>query len=365
MSSPLLRNRLIYYDEEEEEDTKLEVDLRKIVNSAELNDVTFLCEDGVPVYGCRILLAAWSSFFKTLLFGKMAESTKSSIHLPTVLSSVLIIVMKFLYTEKLLPEDFITPEVLCAGKRDVDGTCLPGPEVTMDYIDSLKRNEVTEESKRAEFDFTHLAKVYRGQAMRLSRQLRDTEFNVINVWHVLAHENARSIPSKDECTVTVTGRRKVLSFGAVIATGLVVKKIQGSCKWEFSVTSRGSSRGSMERQHMLACEFGFICIKLGEMFPHQFEQSLSGDVRCSAVRITAGCGKASIYCQGRNLKQWSLPTGTKFQWATPLQVTLNDDELGSCTFRYAGEEMRFTIPLPKEQISILPCLSTFKYIFHR
>ncbi|KAL3702368.1 hypothetical protein R1sor_020390 [Riccia sorocarpa] len=522
-------------------DTEVEGDLRKIVNSAEFSDVTFLCEDGVSVHGCRILLAARSSFFRTLLFGKKAESTKSSIRLPTVSHSVLITVMKFLYTGKLLPHDFnlSNPEVLCAaaqsfmlgnlrqiitkrlkdditarssfaeealervatnftvlcdystvwvtddkdnsvrviyqallqalssqdlsqrtlaclsktafhayleetekrvyrgvhaarsideylrvkqvliwcvvsgeqGKRDIDAGCLPNPEVSMDYIDSITGGEVTQETRRTEFDFTqgrtrfancidkkamkpwlkfldltsvsaellyntvraellyniveplgilepaalskvYRAKVYRAQAMRLSRQLRDTESTVANVWQVFAHENTRRIPSQDECTLTVTGRRKAQSFGAVVVAGLVVNKVQRPCKWEFSVTPRGS----FKRQDVVKFEFGFISLKLGEPFPRDLKKSLSSDVRCSTVRMTVGGRVASVYCQGRTLKQWDFPFGTKFQWTKPFQVSLNDGELGSCIFRYAGEEMRFTFPLPKEQI-VYPAIS--------
>ncbi|KAL3689426.1 hypothetical protein R1sor_015735 [Riccia sorocarpa] len=82
-----------------------DLQLRQLVDNAELCDVTFNCEDGVRVHGCRGLLALRSPFFKRLLFGQMMESKDSNVELPTVSSTVLILVMKFLYTRKLVPED--------------------------------------------------------------------------------------------------------------------------------------------------------------------------------------------------------------------------------------------------------------------
>ncbi|KAL3689411.1 hypothetical protein R1sor_015720 [Riccia sorocarpa] len=532
-------------DEEEREvdsttivDTEVEGDLRKIVNSAELGDVTFLCEDGISVHGCRILLAARSSYFKTLLFGKMAESTKSGNHpsgSPVFLfqnfvvwqdgrideiqytpadSFVLLFnhTVKFFMIEKLgevitkrlkddiptlssFPEDAMervatnfsvlcdystvwatadkdnsvraiyqvllqalssqdlshrtlaclskaafrayleeTEKIYCRGvhaarlideylrvrqiliwcvvagdqgKRDIDATCLPDPQVSMDYIDAISGSEVTKELgsevakelKRAEFDFTRgrrsfascidrkalqpwlkfidftsvraellyniiepfgilepadLFKVYRAQAMRLSRQLRDTESSVANVWQVFAQENIRRIPSQDECTLTIIGQRKAHSFGAVVVAGLV-NKVQGPCKWEFSATPRGSLERH-DKPDIVKFEIGFLGLKLGEPFPRDLKKSLSSDVRCSAVRVTVGYPIASVYCQGRTLKQWCLPCGTKFQWTKPMQVSLNDGERGSCIFRYAGEEMRFKFPLPKDN-KVYPAIS--------
>ncbi|KAL3689435.1 hypothetical protein R1sor_015744 [Riccia sorocarpa] len=79
--------------------------LRQLVDNVELSDVTFICEDGVRVRGSRGLLAVRSPFFKRLLFGQMMESKESNVDLPTVSSQVLILVMKFLYTGKIVPDD--------------------------------------------------------------------------------------------------------------------------------------------------------------------------------------------------------------------------------------------------------------------
>ncbi|KAL3689421.1 hypothetical protein R1sor_015730 [Riccia sorocarpa] len=102
--------------------TECDVDLRKMVNNAEFSSVTFVCEDGVSVHGCRMLLAARSLFFKGLLLGEMKEALNASVELPTVSSSVLILVMKFLHTGKLVYEDLkpptsaSSPSVVC--RRD-------------------------------------------------------------------------------------------------------------------------------------------------------------------------------------------------------------------------------------------------------
>ncbi|KAL3688088.1 hypothetical protein R1sor_014397 [Riccia sorocarpa] len=205
--------------------TRVELNLRQLINNVELNDVTFICEDGLRVHGCRVLLAAGSAFFKRLLVGEMLEARDSNVPLPTVPSSVLILVMKFLYTEKLLPED-LDPSVStdstssiqgdhpsppldwnfllkvigtarflmldnlekviidqlrkdipdrnnmleedaliqiltwCAASGgpgtsgSLDRTCLPGPEVTMKYIQSKRRIVSLDDSARVEFDFS-------------------------------------------------------------------------------------------------------------------------------------------------------------------------------------------------------------------
>ncbi|KAL3689436.1 hypothetical protein R1sor_015745 [Riccia sorocarpa] len=85
--------------------TELEVDYRKMVNREELSDITFVCEDGVRVHACRLMLAARSSFFRGMLLGGMSESRDSNIELPKISSSVLILLLKFLYAGKLIPED--------------------------------------------------------------------------------------------------------------------------------------------------------------------------------------------------------------------------------------------------------------------
>ncbi|KAL3689433.1 hypothetical protein R1sor_015742 [Riccia sorocarpa] len=85
--------------------TQLEVDYRKMVNREELSDITFVCENGVRVHACRMMLAARSSFFRGMLLGGMSGSGNSDVELPKVSSSVLILVLKFLYAGKLVPED--------------------------------------------------------------------------------------------------------------------------------------------------------------------------------------------------------------------------------------------------------------------
>ncbi|KAL3689434.1 hypothetical protein R1sor_015743 [Riccia sorocarpa] len=84
---------------------EFDLQLRQRVDNVELSDVTFICEDKVRVHGCRGLLAVRSPFFKRLLFGQMMESKNSTVELPAVSSQVPILVMKFLYTGKVVFED--------------------------------------------------------------------------------------------------------------------------------------------------------------------------------------------------------------------------------------------------------------------
>ncbi|KAL3689335.1 hypothetical protein R1sor_015644 [Riccia sorocarpa] len=98
--------------------TEFDTQLRNMVDNLEFSNVTFVCEDGIRVHAVRQLLAGRSPYFKHLLVGEMTESRSSSVELPTVSSSVLILVLKFLYTGKLIPGDFggsLTSRVLpCA-----------------------------------------------------------------------------------------------------------------------------------------------------------------------------------------------------------------------------------------------------------
>ncbi|KAL3688091.1 hypothetical protein R1sor_014400 [Riccia sorocarpa] len=112
--------------------TRVELNLRQLINNVELNDVTFICEDGLRVHGCRVLLAAGSAFFKRLLFGEMVEARDLNVLLPTVPSSVLILVMKFVYTEKLPPED-LDPSVSTDSTSSIQGD-HPSPPLDWNFL---------------------------------------------------------------------------------------------------------------------------------------------------------------------------------------------------------------------------------------
>ncbi|KAL3689414.1 hypothetical protein R1sor_015723 [Riccia sorocarpa] len=62
-----------------------------MVDNVDFSDVTFVCEDGVSVHGCRSRLAARSFFFERLLLGGMKESESAIVQLPSLSSSVLIL----------------------------------------------------------------------------------------------------------------------------------------------------------------------------------------------------------------------------------------------------------------------------------
>ncbi|KAL3689437.1 hypothetical protein R1sor_015746 [Riccia sorocarpa] len=127
--------------------TEFDVHLRQMVDNAEFCDVTFLCEDGIQVHGCRMLLAARCPFFQGMLFGEMTESRNSKVDLPTISSSVLILVMKFLYTGKLVLEDLkpatstLSPLEKGDGPFKLDWSSLLRAAVTAQYflLDDLQK----------------------------------------------------------------------------------------------------------------------------------------------------------------------------------------------------------------------------------
>jgi hypothetical protein len=76
----------------------LSQDLKLLVNNPRYSDIEILCEDGVKLYGCRALLAARSEIFDGLLYNGMRESFDNKISFPEITSSVMEIVLEFLYT---------------------------------------------------------------------------------------------------------------------------------------------------------------------------------------------------------------------------------------------------------------------------
>ncbi|CAI2183567.1 17173_t:CDS:1 [Funneliformis geosporum] len=76
----------------------LSQDLSFLVNNPKYSDIEIHCGDGVKLYGCRALLAARSEIFDGLLYNGMRESFDNKISFPEISSSVMEIVLEFLYT---------------------------------------------------------------------------------------------------------------------------------------------------------------------------------------------------------------------------------------------------------------------------
>ncbi|RIA95690.1 concanavalin A-like lectin/glucanase domain-containing protein [Glomus cerebriforme] len=76
----------------------LSQDLKLLVNNQRYSDIEILCEDGVKLYANRALLAARSEIFDGLLYNGMRESFDNKISFPEISSSVMEIVLEFLYT---------------------------------------------------------------------------------------------------------------------------------------------------------------------------------------------------------------------------------------------------------------------------
>lgn len=87
-------------------------DFSKLVNNPRLHNVAFLCQDKKVIYAVKEMLAARSGYFETLLFGEMKEAFQDVVHLPTVLSSYLLLVFEFLHCGKLTLPDNPDPELI-------------------------------------------------------------------------------------------------------------------------------------------------------------------------------------------------------------------------------------------------------------
>jgi len=79
-------------------------DMTRLINNAELSDVTFLVEDK-EVYANRAILAVRSEYFKVMLFtGRMRESlsqSNSSIEVRDVSYNIFLKVLEYLYTDSV------------------------------------------------------------------------------------------------------------------------------------------------------------------------------------------------------------------------------------------------------------------------
>ncbi|KAG6543333.1 hypothetical protein Mapa_015247 [Marchantia paleacea] len=73
-------------------------DILKMLNNPDSSDMTFMCQDGVKVYACRMLLVSRSSMLRNMLTNGMAESQQSEVVLHEITSPVLLIILEFIYS---------------------------------------------------------------------------------------------------------------------------------------------------------------------------------------------------------------------------------------------------------------------------
>src|SRR3954462_8145351 len=76
----------------------LEQDLRSLINNPKYSDIEILCRDEKKLYGCRAILAARSEVFDGLLYNGMKETYEKQISFPEINSSVMEIVLEYIYT---------------------------------------------------------------------------------------------------------------------------------------------------------------------------------------------------------------------------------------------------------------------------
>ncbi|PTQ26491.1 hypothetical protein MARPO_1380s0001 [Marchantia polymorpha] len=112
---PIARNyrveRSARFDEDGDvlrESTKLGCyfDMLKMLNNPDSSDMTFMCQDGVKVYACRLLLVSRSSVLRNMLTNGMAESQQSEVVLHEITSPVLLLILEYIYTGWIMLQSF-------------------------------------------------------------------------------------------------------------------------------------------------------------------------------------------------------------------------------------------------------------------
>ena len=87
----------------------LERDLKKLINNPKYSDVEILCEDGKKLSCSKAILAARSEVFDGLLFNGMKETYENRINFSTINSSIMEIVIEYIYTGNI-EEDHLTKD---------------------------------------------------------------------------------------------------------------------------------------------------------------------------------------------------------------------------------------------------------------
>lgn len=87
-------------------------DISQLLNNANFNNVSFVCQDAGIVYAVKENLAVRCEFFHKLLYGGLKEAGQNQIHLPTAQSAHLLKVFEFLHTGEMLLPDTPEPELI-------------------------------------------------------------------------------------------------------------------------------------------------------------------------------------------------------------------------------------------------------------
>src|ERR1043166_9689154 len=102
----------------------LEQDLRLLINNQKYSDIEILCEDKKKLYGCRAILAARSDVFDRLLYNGMKESYEKQISFPEINSSVMEVILEYVYTGSI-KEESLTKDTIVEAFHAADYFQLP------------------------------------------------------------------------------------------------------------------------------------------------------------------------------------------------------------------------------------------------
>jgi hypothetical protein len=90
----------------------LDKDLRLLINNPKYSDIEILCDDDKKLYGCRAILAARSEVFDRLLYNGMKESYENKISFPKINSSVMEILLEYIYTGSIKEESLTKDNII-------------------------------------------------------------------------------------------------------------------------------------------------------------------------------------------------------------------------------------------------------------
>jgi hypothetical protein len=82
----------------------LENDLRLLINNPKYSDIEILCENKIKLYGIKAILAARSEVLDKLLYNGMKESYEKQISFSNINSSVMEIILEYIYTGSIKKE---------------------------------------------------------------------------------------------------------------------------------------------------------------------------------------------------------------------------------------------------------------------
>src|SRR4051812_29301599 len=121
----------------------LEQDLKLLINNPKYSDIEILCRDEEKLYGCRAILAARSEVFDRLLYNGMKESYEKQISFPEINSSVMEIVLEYIYTG-ITEEESLTKDNVVEAFHAADYFQLLDLQ---DFIMTTVRNTLEKDSK--------------------------------------------------------------------------------------------------------------------------------------------------------------------------------------------------------------------------